>query len=95
MHRAILVGLVFLLVAASKVQAQQVPMQYSPERSPLPVLEMAPALPAAELTPVRVESRRVRHEGRETAAAAEPSARTLLAVVGAIVLAAALITLFT
>jgi hypothetical protein len=94
MRRTILLGIVLGLVGVPALEAQVVGVPLPAERS-VAVGEVVPASQATEITPAGVESLRVRHVEVEPAAVAEPTARTLLAVVGVVVLVAALISLFT
>jgi len=95
MHRAILLGFVFLFASAPDLHSQQVPVPLTVERSPLPVRELAPAPSTSDITSIRIEPMQTRQGEAETAAAAEPTVQTFLAIIGAVVLVAALISLFT
>ncbi|HSJ23729.1 MAG TPA: hypothetical protein VK929_03525 [Longimicrobiales bacterium] len=92
--RSILVAvLAFTMAAVPAAHAQQSTASGSAGPDPTIRLErVSPTLKAPEPASARVVAES-RHENAETAAMREPSARTVLAVVGAAVLVIALIAL--
>ena len=92
--RSITMGLtlILVLVMAPVTAAQQVPMPQA--RLESQTLTTATAGPRVNLTPVRIEAIR-KQEATETAAARQVSARSVLAIIGAVVVVIALVSLLS
>lgn len=91
--RLTVLGCVFMLAAVPATQAQQTRVPASTQQSDPRPVEVPTGVTVAETTPASTETIRAGHAAAEREAIQEPSAKTILAIIGAIVVVVALIAL--